>query len=92
MYSDGWCEQGGIRSSGQDVFTSFLKSYNSTNYTLVAEPLGQSGQTRQLSPMLYGKAANGFYSFYGDTYYSINWITTGYTSIINQNYLEFYCN
>lgn len=78
VYSNGLCEQWGIRASGAGVQTLFIKTYKDKNYNLLCEPVGQSGQVQNARPMEYNKQPDGFYSYYSDTYYSINWRTCGY--------------
>lgn len=36
VYSDGWCEQGGVTSSAQTSTVTFLKAFSNTNYNIAA--------------------------------------------------------
>lgn len=96
LYSDGWCEQGGwfSQTTGQ-VNISYLLTFLNTNYTLKATPLGSDNRSNLGCPMYWNKTVTGFTSYYQDSYYStggVNWEVCGYTSLTNQNYLEFYLN
>lgn len=60
VYSDGWCEQGGVynkTASGQSTIT-LLKSYANTNYQVLLTPQYSSNLTNMTA--LYSKATNSF--------------------------------
>lgn len=81
IYSDGWCEQGGLCGGGT---TTLLKPYPTTNYTILAiQDAGHAFSGQYGYAVIESKTASNFYvscripngpsSNYG--YY---WRTSGY--------------
>lgn len=72
VYSDGWCEQGGVISG--DGTTSLLKSFIDINYTITLASLGSEGV-----PRISGKDVSSFsYSSARTANTPANWIAKGY--------------
>ncbi len=95
VYSDGWCEQGGISGTesttrGQTINIVFVKNFINTNYTVIAIDGNTSKSTYSTSvgitSVLNGtKTVSGVsISSYGfassDVHGVINWKTCGYIS------------
>lgn len=99
VWSDGWCEQGGVVSvaqtpEGQDV--NLLKSYGSTNYTLsISLNTVAASWSAEANP----RAVQGLTSFHiqsggGVNPSNMSWIAYGFLSTTPENpqykYLYFY--
>jgi len=93
VWSDGWCEQGGVTGTesttrGQTISISFLKQFADTNYTVIASDGTTSKDTYSNSvgiiTLLNGtKTATGVsVASYGfstsDAHGVINWVAKGY--------------
>ena len=92
VYSDGWCEQGGITGTesttrGQTINISFMMQFNDTNYTIIATD-GNTSKTTYSSSVGIASILNGTkttsdvsISSYGfasaDTHGVISWIAYG---------------
>lgn len=88
LYSDGWCEQSGQVSLAGPV--NLLKSYKDTNY-IVNTTVLYTGYTNW--GVGINKNSNSQININMNTGSNgVIWQTYGYTSLITQNYLEFYLN
>lgn len=81
VYSDGWCEQGGICGKSADI--SLLKPYKDTNYIILHSVRdGTTGAgAYHISFGIYNITTNGFYSGIGSeetTAPNQSWVTKGY--------------
>ena len=81
LYSDGWCEQGGVMPQSNDVNTiTFIKPYTNSNYTLT---IGYSSSADEVAYKRYmgymTKTSTSFtaWSAHGQK----DWQTEGYTDV-----------
>lgn len=76
VWSDGWCEQGGVHSAGYDVSITLLHSFLDTNYNI--QLTGQS-TTAAYAPVYKTKTATSFTIFSAaNASSSGNWCACGY--------------
>lgn len=95
VWSDGWCEQGGIATGGNNAtgaLVSLLKNYTNTNYTLVTGGVSRQSEAfinnGVLSVKIRNISVSGFYattnwvtaSNAGYTNYEFSWCAYGYIS------------
>ena len=95
VYSDGWCEQGGVTGTesttrGQTIGITFVKQFTDTNYTIVAidgntSKSNYSGSVGITTVLNGTKSTSGVsiasYGFQSaDTHGVINWVAFGYLS------------
>ena len=99
LYSDGWCEQGGVLSNRTEEIKTFnlLKPYNNTNYTGKAGICSSGAMNNGYQNCIYGICGLAPISGSQACVRTVNWSdtsweTTGYTSITSIQYLEFYLN
>lgn len=86
VYSDGWCEQGGVSSGTADVGYSasivFVKQFANSDYTLLTQAGRTNNDTSYINNQsyVYSKSATGFSAVcYGDGVSSfISWEAKGY--------------
>lgn len=95
VYSDGWCEQGGVIGSegttrGKTQSISFAKPFRDRNYTIIAVD-GNTSKTSYTSSVAIATILNstksetgvsiGLYGFaQNDVHGVINWVAYGYIS------------
>ena len=81
VYSDGWCEQGGLTSSAKGTKTiNLLKQYSSTTYSILIQPYYNSAYHGYVP--LIETSSKTVSSFKIEDYYAYgsNWETKGYIS------------
>ena len=81
MYSDGWCEQGGIyNTGGAGNFTIyFSKTFVDTNYTVLTTTYrGDVNQAAVAYPYLANKATSSMVIGCGPATAGFNWQASGY--------------
>jgi hypothetical protein len=88
LYSDGWCEQGGIISTGVILNAiTFLKPYKDTTYTAVAAAGHNTNANAGTNVSIGVRTRTGFsleywtYNWGTPTGYSCTWQASGYTEI-----------
>lgn len=82
VWSDGWCEQGGVSSNasaGNAATVTFLKPFKDTNYTIVGQAVESGTTLRNGSTTdILSKTANSVkIGIYGGSA-SNNWMASGY--------------
>lgn len=82
VYSDGWCEQGGVTASiagSASIVTSYLKNFINTNYTLLTQGLGAYTAKAEANSIVSDKQTSSFtlYSGYNGTK-TFSWYASGY--------------
>lgn len=87
IYSDGWCEQGGVVSADT---TTFLKTYADTNYNLQLTIGNNDTGAYQHKNYPYSKTTTGFTTS-GATGFAVkDWRTCGYIVISDYQYSPIY--
>lgn len=87
IYSDGWCEQGGVVSADT---ISFLKTYVDTNYNLQLTIGNNDTGAYQHKDYPYSKTTTGFTTS-GATGFTVkDWRACGYTDISDYQYSPIY--
>lgn len=82
VWSDGWCEQGGVAASGSGTSVTLLKAYSNTNYTIQLT-LNKNAADSSYSAQAWPTAKNSF-TIYGSSS-GVNeskkyWTAFGYTN------------
>lgn len=85
VYSDGWCEQGGLSNGGGGSFvtTTFLKPFVDTSYNIVTALLNDENNSTCFGVKISNRTASSFQSrtWYGSGNagnYNFNWRASGY--------------
>lgn len=77
IYSDGWCEQGGIATSSEiDTSINFLKPFKDTNYNLLTTSSSTSIPSSDCYLIVTEKLKNG--ATIRGRPFPINWYAFGY--------------
>ena len=88
IYSDGWCEQGGVKNltnvAGQTL--TFIKSFLNTNYTLIGVGEGTDA-TSNLGITAKGTSSVTLNPSYGGDF---DWMACGYVSVTDYQYSPIY--
>lgn len=75
IYSNGFCEQGGMTAKGSPVTVTLLTSYKDTNYTI---SLGAIANNFNNSTTVYNVTANSFDVYTTGSNFNTYWETKGY--------------
>ena len=80
LYSDGWCEQGGLGPSGSgDKTITLYKPYSNANYTIMQTPYSSGGQG-SYSSAIKSQTNTSFVLAVGSNFTNgFYWTTCGYT-------------
>ena len=84
IYSDGWCEQGGVVSSpatDSSKSVSLLKVFTDTNYSLLVTENGTTINTQESGSLTCLKRVSSFQLYnngYGYSGHTVNWFACGY--------------
>ena len=84
IYSDGWCEQGGVVSSpatDSSKSVSLLKVFTDTNYSLMVTENGTTINTQESGSLTCLKRVSSFQLYnngYGYSGHTVNWFACGY--------------
>lgn len=85
VYSDGWCEQGGLSKGGGGSFvtTTFLKPFVDTSYNIVTALLNDENNSTCFGVKIANRTASSFqsrtwYSSGNAGDYNFNWRASGY--------------
>jgi hypothetical protein len=80
VWSDGWCEQGGVAS--MTTYTTFLKPYKDNNYGLFTQMSTNGYVDTFYNQVVYYRDNAGFTSniYHGNNGIGFNWFACGYIS------------
>lgn len=85
VYSDGWCEQGGLSNGGGSSFvtTTFLKPFANTAYNIVTGLLNDENNSTCFGVKVANRTSTSFqsrtwYSSGSAGNYNFNWQASGY--------------
>ena len=79
IYSDGWCEQGGLGTSNGSTI-NLIKAYNNTSYDVLATPTGGIG-TRSFGAICTNTKTGTNFKIQESTFSGDNWwVAYGYIS------------